>query len=113
MKLKNYQEDIVLNLINIVLKDHPDIEADKDFIHDVAAYTLNRIKPRYIMSERGFTRFASMQLFEDNEKNKDNLIEMMMIVNIAVEYLIDKFCSAVFFFQIREILFFKNFDHFG
>ena len=43
MKLKNYQEDLVLYVADIVIKDRPDVAADKDLLHDVAAYTLNRI----------------------------------------------------------------------
>ena len=31
MKLKNYQEDLVLYVADIVIKDRPDIEADKAF----------------------------------------------------------------------------------
>lgn len=85
MKLKNYQEDIVLYLIDIALKDYPEISADETFIHDVAAYTLNRIAPNYIMSERGFTRFASMNLI--NEEKENSLIALMMIINMSIECL--------------------------
>ena len=52
MKLKNYQEDIVLHVIDIMLEDNPEIEADETLISDVAAYVLNRIPAKYIMSER-------------------------------------------------------------
>ena len=44
--------------IDIVLEDEPELRADEGFIYDVAAYVLNRIPPRYLMSERGFLRHA-------------------------------------------------------
>lgn len=86
MKLKNYQEDIVLRLTELVLQDYPEIQADEKFIHDIAAFTLNRITPSYIMSERGFTRFATKHLI-DEDKNTKGLIEVMVIINMAIEYL--------------------------
>jgi hypothetical protein len=86
MKLKNYQEDMVLHVIDIMLEDHPEIEADETMISDVAAYVLNRIPAKYIMSERGFTRLAAMQLAEDNDENSLlDLVQIMMLVSKGME----------------------------
>ena len=86
MKLKNYQEDIVLHVIDIVLEDRTDIEVDETLISDVAAYVLNRIPAKYIMSERGFTRLASMQLAEDDDENSLlDLVQLMMLVSKGLE----------------------------
>jgi hypothetical protein len=81
MKVKNYQEDLVLRTINLVLEDRQDIPQNKTLVQDVAAYTLNRITPKYIMSERGFTRLASE--FWSNGSNgetAENLIELVELV---------------------------------
>jgi competence protein ComFB len=86
MKLKNYQEDLVLYVADIVVKDRPDIGADEDLLHDVAAYTLNRLPPRYIMSERGFTRLAADHWVDsDNEDGLASLVEVLILVNKAID----------------------------
>lgn len=86
MKLKNYQEDVVLRAIEIALEGGPDLTSDETFVNDVAAYVLNRIPPRYVMSERGFIRLTVEQL-EDNNQNRSlaNIIELMLLVNRAIE----------------------------
>ena len=86
MKVKNYQEELVLNTVELVLQDRNDIEADDLFVHDVAAYTLNRIPPKYIMSERGFTRLASEYWLDNgSDRGFTNLVELVVLVNRAIE----------------------------
>jgi competence protein ComFB len=86
MRVKNYQEELVLNTINLVLQDRQDVEPDSLLIHDVAAYTLNRIPPRYIMSERGFTRLASEYWVDDgDEGGLTNLVELVFLINRAID----------------------------
>ncbi len=86
MELKNYQEDVILGLIDILLEDEPDNVNDQHFKYDVAAYTLNRIPPKYFMSERGFTRFADLYLAdEDSPDSFINLVELSVVVNQAIE----------------------------
>ncbi len=86
MKLKNYQEDLVLYVADIVIKDRPDIEAGENLLHDVAAYTLNRLPPRYIMSERGFTRLAADHWVDaDSEDGLASLVEVLILVNKAID----------------------------
>ncbi len=86
MELKNYQEDVVLGLIDVLLDNQPELKDDSKFVYDVAAYTLNRIPPKYFMSERGFTRFVDLYLLEeDDQKSFVNLVELSLIVNTAIE----------------------------
>jgi competence protein ComFB len=86
MKLKNYQEDVVLRAIDIALEDQPELTADPVFVNDVAAYVLNRIPPRYVMSERGFLRLTVEQLEEgDGNRSLANIIELMILVNRGIE----------------------------
>jgi hypothetical protein len=87
MRLKNYNEDLVLETVKIVLKDRADIKPTRSFILDVAAYTLNRVPPKYITSERGFTREfvqAGNGNGEEGEKLV-NIIELITLINRAVE----------------------------
>ena len=84
MKLKNYQEDIVIWAVRQVLRDErPDLLDEPIAINDIAAYVLNRLPARYIMSERGLTHFAAEQ-FEENDGNVAEMIKMMMLINRAM-----------------------------
>lgn len=86
MELKNYQEDVVLGLIDILLEDSPEYLRDQHFKYDVAAYTLNRILPKYFMSERGFTRFADLYLSDQDDTDSfANLVELSVIVQRGIE----------------------------
>ncbi len=86
MQLKNYQEDLVLHVIQIALEDRPEIQAGEAFVHDVAAYTLNRLPPRYIQSERGFTRLAVAQACDDDANGElARMVEMLLLVNRAID----------------------------
>ncbi|MBN1836165.1 MAG: late competence development ComFB family protein [Spirochaetales bacterium] len=86
MKLKNYQEDLVLYVADLVLQDQPDIDRSESFLHDVAAYTLNRLPPRYIQSERGFTRLAVDHWIDGNDgEGLASLVEVLLLVHKAIE----------------------------
>ena len=85
MQLKNYQEDIVLKAIDIALEERPKLRDDPSVINDVAAYVLNRVPPRYIMSERGFTRLAAEQLDENNNNAFGSMIGILVLVNEGIE----------------------------
>ncbi len=85
MQVRNYQEELVLNTIDLVLQDRGDVKPDKLLVHDIAAYTLNRIPPKYIMSERGFTRLASEYWLDDgNESGLTSLVELVLLINRAI-----------------------------
>ena len=86
MDLKNYQEDLVLHVARIVLEDRPDVKESEGLLLDVAAYTLNRLPPRYILSERGFTRLAADHYVEgDNGDSLAGMVEVLLLVNKAVD----------------------------
>ena len=84
MRLVNYQEDIVLHIAEIVLQDRPDVEFSQELLLDTAAYVLNRLPPRYIVSERGFTRLMA-ELEDENESKLENLVELLLLINSAVD----------------------------
>jgi competence protein ComFB len=84
MELKNYQEDLVLHVAEIVLNDRPDVRKSDGLLMDVAAYTLNRLPPRYILSERGFTRLAADH-YGENGDSLAGLVEVLLLVNKAVD----------------------------
>lgn len=86
MRLVNYQEDLVLHIAEIVLQDRPDVELSQGMLLDTAAFVLNRLPPRYIVSERGFTRLmADCILDNGDDANLGNLIELLMLINSAVD----------------------------
>lgn len=87
MRLKNYNEDLVLETVKIVLRDRKDLRATRSFVLDVSAYVLNRIPPKYITSERGFTRELIQPedgCGEGGEK-LHSIIELVTLVNRAAE----------------------------
>jgi competence protein ComFB len=84
MRLKNYNEDLVLDTVKIVLKDRGELKPTRSFILDVAAYTLNRIPPKYIMSERGFTRELIQLSSEPEDERLIDVIELIALINHAV-----------------------------
>lgn len=53
MKLKNYMEDVVFHLLIDIVKDMDDICKCERCIYDIAALTLNKLRPRYVVSEKG------------------------------------------------------------
>jgi hypothetical protein len=86
MKIKNYQEDIVIHALNVMMEDQPDLKKDETFVNDVAAYVLNRMPPKYIMSERGFTRLAISHLIENgNGEGLESLVELMALINNGIK----------------------------
>jgi hypothetical protein len=85
MKIKNYQEDIVLHALNVLVEDQPNLRDDETFKNDVAAFVLNRMPPKYIMSERGFTRLALSHLMSNgNGEGLSDLVELMALINNGI-----------------------------
>jgi hypothetical protein len=87
MRLKNYNEDLVLETAKLVLRDRKDVKPSRSFVLDVAAYTLNRIPPKYITSERGFTRELMMGNGNGNGGGDRlvNIIELIALINRAID----------------------------
>lgn len=91
MKLKNYQEDLVLHIAEIVLQDRPDVEFSQELLLDVAAYTLNRVPSRYIVGERGITRLVADHWTEDDaDDGFKGLVEILLIINTAIDLIRDR-----------------------
>lgn len=53
MELRNLMEDEVIYAINRILKDNEDICTCKKCKLDIAAITLNNLKPKYVVTEKG------------------------------------------------------------
>lgn len=53
MKLHNLLEEEVLNQVKDILKDRKDICTCDKCKMDIAAITLNNLKPKYVVSEKG------------------------------------------------------------
>ncbi len=86
MKLKNYQEDLVLQAIAIALENRPELLEDEVAINDIAAFVLNRLPPRYIMSERGFTRLVSEEEDpSDERRDVATMVRLLVLVNRGIE----------------------------
>jgi hypothetical protein len=90
MRLKNYNEDLVLDTVKIVLKDRADLKPSRSFILDVAAYTLNRIPPKYITSERGFTRELIQASVEKDGQGLIDVIELITLINRAIDVVVGR-----------------------
>ncbi len=86
MKLKNYQEDMVLQAISIALENRPELLNDEIVVNDIAAFVLNRLPPRYIMSERGFTRLVSEEEDPtDERRDVATMVQLLVLVNRGIE----------------------------
>jgi competence protein ComFB len=85
MRLKNYNEELVLETVKVVLKDRKDVKATRPFILDVAAYTLNRIPPKYITSERGITHELISSAGPENGERLIDVIELITLVHRAID----------------------------
>ncbi|EOD01527.1 late competence development ComFB family protein [Caldisalinibacter kiritimatiensis] len=53
MELHNFMEKEVLNTIDRLLKDRPDICHCEKCRMDIAAIALNNLKPKYVVTEKG------------------------------------------------------------
>jgi hypothetical protein len=61
------------------------VKATRPFILDVAAYTLNRIPPKYITSERGITHELISSTGAENGERLIDIIELITMVNRAID----------------------------
>lgn len=82
MALKNYMEDVVSDVVDIILKEK-DISLSTPDRRDIIAFSLNRLPPKYIVSERGFTH----SIIE--EKNDPEFhANIIAVVNEAIDVVI-------------------------
>lgn len=83
MELKNLMEEQVLNMIDRILEDRDDIcKCDKCRL-DIAAIALNKLKPKYIVSDKG-KLYAKVEAL--NYQNEANIIiEITRAIKIVGE----------------------------
>ncbi len=62
--LKNYMEDVVDHILPSVLKSYPNICICERCVEDIKAIALNKLKPAYIVTEKGsiYTRLREMEV---------------------------------------------------
>lgn len=79
MEIQNYTEVMVENLFEVVLNRYPDICKCEKCMLDIKAISLNKLPPRYIVTEKG-------ELYKKMEE-LDNQIraDVIGVITSAVE----------------------------
>lgn len=77
--LVNYNEEIIMHYLELLLNDRSDICSCQQCRLDMLAYACNRVQPRYIVSERGHTH-----AFLDRH-SAQNQADIMGVVSKSVE----------------------------
>jgi competence protein ComFB len=80
MPVKNIMEDVVFSVIDRVIREDRSLALTDDFRHDIAAYVLNRISPRYVTSERGILHARLESKFFVQQKT-----DMLLLIHEAIE----------------------------
>ena len=64
MLVKNYMEDLVWQSLEGILVSHPEVCQCDHCRHDIAAYALNTLPSRYIVTRKGetYTRINMLEL---------------------------------------------------
>ena len=79
IELKNIMEDIIFGIID-GLDESKSGEIDKNQKKEIAAYTLNRIRPMYITSNKGFTNMITK-----HENDPQFLADIMIQISQALK----------------------------
>ncbi|MCX8058607.1 MAG: late competence development ComFB family protein [Spirochaetes bacterium] len=81
MRIKNTNEDLVLNLAQVILSQiDEDYTKSPKFLLDVVCYVLNRIKPNYIVSSRGLAHLEKAY-----EEDKQFIADIITLIYEAIE----------------------------
>ncbi len=81
MNLRNYMEDVVTDVLDILLKDRGENgHLSKQCKLDIIAFSLNRLPPKYIVSERGFTHSYIEEINNTNWK-----ADIISVVNLGID----------------------------
>ena len=80
---KQNPQKIIIDLIQHVLENRSDITPNKDFIHDVAHYTLEKTQVERFITESMIINQTSINLHEDYKLRR--IIELLAIVNRAID----------------------------
>lgn len=80
--LKNYMEDVVDHILPSILKAFSNICTCDRCLQDIKAITLNNLKPRYIVTEKGaiYTRLKEMEVQFETDVMKA-IIDAIAIVS--------------------------------
>lgn len=64
MELHNYMEDLVLEILENLLSEKKDVCNCKKCRSDVTAIALNKLPPKYVVTEKGrvYAKLAQLQL---------------------------------------------------
>ena len=76
-------QKIIVDLIQRVLENRLDITPNKDFIRDVAHYTLEKSQVKRFIAESMIVNQTSIDLHEDYKLGR--IIELLAIVNRAID----------------------------
>lgn len=80
MVIKNFMEDAVKDVVEILLRDRNDICKCIQCRTDIIAFALNRLPPRYVVSERGLTH-AFLEQLQNSKWDQD----IISVVNLGIE----------------------------
>ncbi len=78
--MHNYMEDVVIDVLDILLKERDNICKCRQCKLDIVAFALNRLPAKYIVSERGFTHS-----FIEEINNLDRNADIISILNLGIE----------------------------
>lgn len=53
MKIKNYMEDVVVQLLHSIVEERDDICKCEKCLNDIAAIALNNLTPHYVVTDKG------------------------------------------------------------
>jgi competence protein ComFB len=64
MKIQNYMEEVVQDELEVLLSERPNVCKCQKCRCDMMLYALNRLPPRYVLSDRGrvFTRLKEQEI---------------------------------------------------
>lgn len=79
MPAKNLMQDIVINILDEVLKKEGNRGVSERHREDIIAYVLNRVPPRYVTSERGLLYGALDAKYKTQEQ-----VDILMLIYEAI-----------------------------
>ncbi len=104
MIIKNIMEDIVSASVDELIEKTDRLKNLSDYRNNIIAYTLNRIQPRYVTSERGIihSRLESRYIFQQKA-------DILMLIHEAAELIssrrLSKTHDNITEIQARDIFF--------
>ncbi|SHJ29202.1 competence protein ComFB [Clostridium amylolyticum] len=81
--IKNYIEDVVERLVPEILNEYTDICKCPMCVEDIKAIALNRIPPKYSVSEKGLLYIKTNELI--TQFKMDIVKEIVIAINIVSE----------------------------